>query len=188
MRKATKAAKGMASHHTEMPSESWTEVDSRLHAPMASLKPESTPAFMAAADTAYMTRAIQLPTRPSPERYQVPDAQPPARMMPMPKTSPPTTTARGAKVSACASMTPAVPSAARPTACTAMTMSRALKPRQDFWAKMSRIMPVTQKRPRCMTKPKMTPRPRPVRSMEFLQETSEGSACADLCQLLDMSR
>src|SRR5699024_253669 len=60
--------------------------------------PRSAPYFMAAADRAYIAKAIHEPTKPSADRYQVPEAQSPARIIPSPNKKPPTITAAGAKV------------------------------------------------------------------------------------------
>ena len=46
---------------------------------------------MIAAVTAYNTNAIQLPISPSPARYQVPVAHPPANTIPIPKIKEPIT-------------------------------------------------------------------------------------------------
>src|SRR5699024_10126883 len=125
--------------------------------------PASAPYFMAAADSAYMARAIQEPTRPSAERNQVPEAQPPARIMPRPNTKPPTTTAAGANVLSPGVITPVEVRAAMPTAWIEMTTSSATNVLQVRCIKMSRIMAVTQNRPRCITIPSTAPRAKPVR-------------------------
>src|SRR5690625_1586979 len=160
------SAKTIANHHGETPKNSGRVVRPVSQLFIQPLKSDSAPFLMAAADKAYIARAIHDPTSPSAERYQVPEAQPPAKMIPRPKTNPPTITAAGAKVVCSGAMTPVEVSAASPSACTAMTISNATKVRQEFARKMSRIIPVTQNRPRCMTTPNNAPSSKPVRIME----------------------
>ena len=89
------AARTITNSHGDTPRASGMVVSPVSHCFMPELTSLSTPVFMAEADSAYMASAIQEPTRPSPERYHVPEAQPPARMMPTPNMNPPTTTASG---------------------------------------------------------------------------------------------
>src|SRR5690625_7194831 len=96
----------MANHQGETPSASGTVVRLVSQAFIQPSNPASAPYFIAAEDSAYMARAIQEPTSPSAERYQVPEAQPPARIMPMPNRNPPTVTASGAKLLYSGAMTP----------------------------------------------------------------------------------
>src|SRR5699024_8676551 len=120
-----------ASHHGDTPSASGMVVRLVSQRFIQLSNPASAPYFIAAADSAYMASAIQEPTRPSAERYQVPEAQPPARIMPRPKRKPPTMTAAGANVLYSGAMMSAEVSAASPTACTAMTTSRATNVRHE---------------------------------------------------------
>src|SRR5699024_4430515 len=155
----------MANHQAEIPNASGSVVRPVSQDFIQSLKPASAPVFIIAADSAYIASAIQEPTRPSAERYQVPEAQPPAKIMPNPNRKPPTTTAPGANVLYSGEMTPVEVSAASPTAWIEMTISSATNVRQERCMKMSRIMPVTQNLPRCITTPSTAPTTKPVRIM-----------------------
>src|SRR5699024_7465366 len=122
-RKKVSTDKAIANHHGDTPSSSGMVVNPESQLFIQPSNPASAPYFMAAADSAYMARAIQEPTRPSAERNQVPEAQPPARIMPRPNTKPPTTTAAGANVLSPGVITPVEVRAAMPTAWIEMTTS-----------------------------------------------------------------
>src|SRR5690606_10841350 len=124
-------ANPMANHHGEMPKNSGSVVRPVSQLFIQALKSERAPYFIAAADNAYIASAIQEPTRHSAERYQVPEAQPPARIIPRPKMNPPATTATGAKVVFSGVITPVEVNAANPTACTAITTSSATNVRHE---------------------------------------------------------
>src|SRR5699024_7632947 len=83
------------------------------------------PVFITALINIYPKSATQLPSSPSPARYHVPVAQPPAKMIPTPKMKEPMITANQEKLPAEKSITPKWIKVKTPTLCTAIAIKSA---------------------------------------------------------------
>ena len=88
--------------------------------------------------------------------------------MPSPKTNEPLATAQIASWSGFGAIHPKDVMSWTSTAWTEMATRNAVSHRVDLLSHTSRKAPVTQKRPRWKTKPRTTPRAKPVNNMVFL--------------------